>query len=88
MSFLAPYMLWGALAAGIKPLAPGLRVCAPAMTAYTAPGNNLPIHQALALTPEGWVLAVATDGDATFGYWGELMNVAAMARRAAGRKHP
>jgi 4-hydroxy-4-methyl-2-oxoglutarate aldolase len=74
----------GALDAGIKPVAAGLRVCAPVMTVRTTPGSNLAVHRALYHTPPGWALAVATDGDRGFGYWGDIMTQAAITRGLAG----
>jgi 4-hydroxy-4-methyl-2-oxoglutarate aldolase len=74
----------GAMSPDIKPIVSGLKLCAPVMTARTMPGNNLIVHQALYQTPPGWALAIATGGDRTFGYWGELLTTAAIAQRVAG----
>ncbi|MEF2978077.1 RraA family protein [Subtercola sp. YIM 133946] len=74
----------GALAPRLKPLVNGWRICAPVMTISTGPGNNLAIHQGLYATPPGWAMAVATGGDDTFGYWGDILTEAAIAHGVAG----
>jgi 4-hydroxy-4-methyl-2-oxoglutarate aldolase len=48
------------------------------------PGDNLWIHRALAETAPGNVLVVDCGTGDEFGYWGEIMATAAIARGAAG----
>jgi len=74
----------GCLPAKIKPLAPSMRACGPAYPVRCAEGNNLPIHQALASARSGDVLVVSVEGDPEFGFWGEVMATAAIARGVAG----
>jgi 4-hydroxy-4-methyl-2-oxoglutarate aldolase len=74
----------GAMDPYIKPIASGMRVCGPAVTVQTVPGDNLTLHMALRLLSEGEVLLVSTGGSMTAGIWGEVMTVAAMLREAAG----
>jgi 4-hydroxy-4-methyl-2-oxoglutarate aldolase len=74
----------GALASAIKPIASGMRLAGPAFTIATPPGGNLWIHRALAAAAPGDVLVVATSGGYEFGYWGDVMTVAARTRGIAG----
>lgn len=74
----------GDLSPLLKPVLPGWRLCAPAMTVSTPPGSNLAVHQALYRTPPGWVLAVATSADRSFGYWGDILTTAAIEQGLAG----
>jgi 4-hydroxy-4-methyl-2-oxoglutarate aldolase len=67
----------GALPSGIKPVAPAFRAAGPAVTVATAPGDNLWIHRAIDAAAPGDVLVVHTGGAHEWGYWGELMSVAA-----------
>ena len=73
----------GAMAAAIKPVSPGSRVCGPALTVALQPGDNLMLHKALDIVEPGEVLVV--DGQAwEGGPWGELMTIIAQAKGAAG----
>jgi 4-hydroxy-4-methyl-2-oxoglutarate aldolase len=73
----------GALPAAIKPLSTDMRVCGRAFTVRCPRGDNLALHHALYAATRGDVI-VADCGGAEFGYWGELMTVAAQARGLAG----
>lgn len=77
----------GALPSSIKPVDPSWRVCAPAYPVSTPAGNNLALHQALYATPPGAILVVATgayDDGVEWGYWGEILNAAAIEVGLAG----
>ncbi len=74
----------GALPHQIKPIHQSMIVCGPAVTVETSPGDNLTIHHALANAPAGSVLVVSTQQVYEYGYWGEIMAVAAEARSIAG----
>jgi 4-hydroxy-4-methyl-2-oxoglutarate aldolase len=74
----------GALPAAIKPVSPGMRLCGPAVTVACPPGHNLHIHHALYLAQPGDVLVVVVGGAFEYGYWGEIMTVAAQARDLGG----
>jgi 4-hydroxy-4-methyl-2-oxoglutarate aldolase len=74
----------GALPAGLKPLVPSMRVCGPALPIRCPSGDNLWIHRALALAKSGEVLIVDVGTGVEFGYWGEIMSTAAIARGIAG----
>ena len=68
----------------IKPLSPDMRVCAPAFTVRCLPGSNLALHHAIYAAEKGAVLVVDVGDGIDFGYWGEVMTVAAQARGLAG----
>jgi 4-hydroxy-4-methyl-2-oxoglutarate aldolase len=73
----------GAMAAAIKPLAAGMRVCGPALTVKLQPGDNLMLHKALDIVGPGEMLVVDIDAWEG-GPWGELMTIIAGARGVAG----
>jgi 4-hydroxy-4-methyl-2-oxoglutarate aldolase len=76
----------GALPAAIKPIDARSKICAPAYCVRTTPGNNLMLHRAIYEAPVGSVLVVDVGGPAgyEFGYWGDIMTVAAVERGLAG----
>lgn len=55
----------------MRPLASGLRMAGPALTARPAPGDNLMMHRALSLAQPGDVLVVAANGEPG-AQWGAL----------------
>jgi 4-hydroxy-4-methyl-2-oxoglutarate aldolase len=68
----------GAVHRKIKPINPTMVTYGSALTVSCAPGDNLGIHVAIALAEPGDILVVTTNGDPDFGYWGEIMTVAAI----------
>lgn len=74
----------GDLPAAIKPIEPLMRVCGPALTVWTAPGNNLLLHHAIYAAQPGDVLVVDCSAGYDFGYLGEIMAVAALERGLNG----
>lgn len=74
----------GALPPAIRPVAPAMRVCGPALTVQSPPGDNLWLHRAIALARPGDVLVVHVAGAHEHGYWGEIMTAAAQVRGLAG----
>ena len=74
----------GALPYQIKPIHSKMTLCGPAVTVETHPADNLMIHRALSTAPAGSVLIVSTGEAYGYGYWGEIMAVAAQARGIAG----
>lgn len=74
----------GALPSRIKPISDGMYVNAPAFTVRLAPGDNLGLHRAILAAAPGQVLIADTRGHLEYGYWGEILNEAAMARDLAG----
>jgi 4-hydroxy-4-methyl-2-oxoglutarate aldolase len=61
----------------------GAAVVGRALPIETPAGDNLPLHIAIECAEAGDVLVVDGQG-APFGYWGEVMTVAAQARGVAG----
>jgi len=74
----------GALSANIKPIAPDMFVCGPAVTVRVRPGDNLMLHKAIYVAQPGDVLVADAEGFTEAGAWGEIMAVAAQARGIAG----
>lgn len=73
----------GAMAACIKPIYSGMRVCGPAYTVECHPGDNLILHKAIAAARAGDVLVVNIDGHEG-GPLGQVMATGAKARGIAG----
>lgn len=74
----------GALPSNIKPIAAGLRLCGPAFTVHGRGYDNLWIHRALYTASPGDILVIATGQALEAGYWGQILNEAAMVRRLGG----
>jgi 4-hydroxy-4-methyl-2-oxoglutarate aldolase len=74
----------GALPAGLKPLVPAMRLCGRALPVRCPAGDNLWIHRALAQNAAGEVLVVDCGAGLDFGYWGEVMATAGIARGLGG----
>jgi 4-hydroxy-4-methyl-2-oxoglutarate aldolase len=73
----------GTMTPDIKMLSGLRRLAGPAITVMCHPGDNLMIHVALAQAQTGAVMVVQSH-DASYGVWGEVLTVAAMARGIAG----
>ncbi|HWK34803.1 RraA family protein, partial [Sphingomonas sp.] len=73
----------GALPPAIKPHAANVTLAGRAYPVMSPGGDNLWLHHAIYHAAPGDILVVAT-GDHGFGYWGEVMAVAAQARGIAG----
>jgi 4-hydroxy-4-methyl-2-oxoglutarate aldolase len=74
----------GALPSEIRPLDPAMRLVAPAFPVKAPPGDNLWLHRAVYAAAPGEALVVDTGGGIEFGYWGEILTEAAIARGLAG----
>jgi 4-hydroxy-4-methyl-2-oxoglutarate aldolase len=70
--------------ARIRAAWPGARVTGPAYAVRCSPGDNLPVHVAVARAPVGSVLVVDVGGERELGYWGEVLTTGAEARGLAG----
>ncbi len=75
----------GALPAAIKPVAPGMTVCGPAVTVQAKPFNNINIHRAIYAAEPGDVLVVDVGGGYEGGSVGESVAHAAVDRELGGR---
>lgn len=74
----------GALPPEIKPVAPQFTLGGPVVTVRSPRGDNLWLHRALAMMQPGDVMLVDVGGGHEFGYWGEIMSVAARAKKLGG----
>lgn len=74
----------GALDGRVRALAPGMRLCGPALTVEVRPGDNLMIHAALVLAQPGDVMVIDGKADTTSALMGELMCAHARAAQIAG----
>lgn len=74
----------GALPSVIKPADVKVTVCGRALPVKSAPGDNLWLHRAIYEAAPGDVLVVDVGDGQEFGYWGEVMAVAAQVRGIAG----
>jgi len=68
----------------IKPIIKGIKLCGPAFTVQTAPGDNIMLHKALEKSQEGDVIVATVGGEYDYGYWGDLMSVQAKAKKLGG----
>lgn len=74
----------GALPSAIKPVAPHMRLAGRAFTVQCPPLSNLQIHHALYHSEPGDILVVHVSGGVEAGYWGDVLNEAALARGLGG----
>jgi len=74
----------GAVDRTIRPLFANTVVCGSALTVSIPVGDNLGIHVAITLAKPGDILVVTTNGTPDFGYWGEIMTVAATEKGIVG----
>lgn len=74
----------GALPASIKPVDNAMRLCGPAFTVHCPAFSNLQIHHALYQAQPGDILVVHVSGGVEAGYWGDILNEAALARGLGG----
>jgi regulator of RNase E activity RraA len=74
----------GAMDYRIKPLDPASRLCGPAFTVRTRPGDNLMVWKAIDVAQPGDVLVIGTYGFTTTSTFGENVVNAAKAKGLAG----
>ena len=68
----------------IRALAPEMRLCAPALTVRTRPGDNIALYHALEVVRPGEALVIATDGHGAWRGW----PTARCSRRRSARDSP
>lgn len=73
----------GNMDCGIKPLSPAFRLCGPAYTCKTHPGDNLALHRAMYEAKEGDILIIDANGYSA-GHLGDIMALAAKVRGLGG----
>ena len=64
----------------MRPVVPGLRICGPAVTALSHPGDNLMLHAAIDVAQAGDVIVVGLKFPSTDGMIGELIATQCQAR--------
>lgn len=74
----------GALPSGIKPVDSAMTLSGPAFTVHCPAISNLQIHHALYLARPGDILVVHVSGGVEAGYWGDILNEAALAQGLGG----
>jgi len=74
----------GALPSEIKPVDPAMTLSGPAFTVHCPALSNLQIHHALYLARPGDILVVHVSGGVEAGYWGDILNEAALAQGLGG----
>ena len=74
----------GALPARLRPVFPEARLAGPALPVLVPVGDNLWIHRAIYQAEPGAILVVAATAADDFGYWGEILSEAALARGLGG----
>lgn len=74
----------GALPSVLKPCSSQVRVAGRAFPVRSPPGDNLWLHRAIYAAGTGDVLVADVGNSSEFGYWGEVMALAAQTRGIAG----
>ena len=70
--------------AGLRPIAPGMRVAGPARTVRFPAGDNLALHHAIAAASPGDVIVADCGGSIDSGPFGEIMALACKLRGISG----
>ena len=68
----------------IKPIFKGMKLCGPAFTVQTVPGDNLMLHRALEKAQEGDIIVATVGDEYEYGYWGDLMATQAKVKKLGG----
>ena len=63
---------FGSLDPSVQPVAPGMRLCGPAVTVRLPPGDNLMVYKAFEVAQPGDILILEARGLRTVAHWGDL----------------
>lgn len=75
---------WGEVAANIRPIVDGVRVCGRAFTVKAMPGDNLVVFRAIDEAPAGSVLVIDAGGTDGATIWGGTSTCACVAKKING----
>ena len=75
---------YGNLPSAIKSISSTMKVCGPAYTVKTMPGDNMLLHRAYAYAKPGDVIIANCSGFYEAGYWGDLMSLGAKTKGING----
>ena len=71
----------GYIDCSIKAISKGMKICGPAFTVQSAPGDNMMLHKALEKAQPGDIIVANVGGAPEYGYFGDLMATSAAAKQ-------